>query len=450
MIKGQSFLLQIFLQIGQELCMDRGRKASIIESENWRLNFQPPVLDCSLSTLALRLFPPGTFKTRLNTNNDNQIRDTSPFLVRKPIAVGRTLTLVLSSTTINVIQNKRIFVHLSNKTNMDAINHHGLNFECHSIEFCPNQPNQFCVAGLTSLQVLTINPEDGTIGKHAAFTYSNRNEYICKIQYLEIGVMIGDTRSLKLIQSKSPSLIIHGAKDSGLIKDWFVLRLDDEKFTIPTYLVVAASYNHLYTYQFDESDKGEKHFSNKLNFDLKKKGSGSAVHLGYLSDGRKYIVAGLKDKEGINFIGRLEPNLIESIAPLRFQGLHPAFEKSLNLGHIARVGERPDRMVFACTMKPETTKDTSSQAGQLTLFSLSQDEKFQVQPLQNSPADTKCEGLAVLPIDANCNAVLGLHEDGSLSIFVEGDPKKELFQAAIKNLEENLQSKEQEAEKVYE
>ena len=349
------------------------------------------MLDTNLTTLSLRLFPPGTFKTRLASSNDNQIRDTSPFLVRKPIAVGRTLTLVLSSTTVNVVENKRILVHLNSKTNMDAINHHGLNFECHSIEFSPNQPNQFCVAGLTNMQVFTINPEDGTIGKHAAITYSNRNEYINKIQYLEIGVLLGDTKSLKLVQSKTPSLVIHGAKDSGLIKDWHVLKLDDDKFAVATYLVVVAtSYNYIYTHQFDENDKGEKHFSNKINFELKKKGSGSAVHLGYLSDGRKYIVVGLKDKEGINFIGRLEPNLIESIAPLRFQGMHPAFEKSLNLGHLARVGDWPDRMVFCCTLKPETTKDTSSQAGQLTLFSLSQDEKFLVQPLQTSPTDSKC------------------------------------------------------------
>lgn len=191
--------------------------------------------------------------------------------------------------------------------------------------------------------------------------------------------MLGDTKSLKLVQSKTPSLVLHGPKDAGLIKDWHILRLEDDKFTVPTYLAaVATSYNYIYTYQFDESDKGEKQFTNRINFELKKKGSGSAVHLGYLSDGRKYIVVGMKDKEGINLIGRLEPNLIDSIAPLKFQGLHPSFEKSanernLNLGHIARMGDSPDRMVFCCTLKHETTKDTSSQAGQLALFSLSQD-----------------------------------------------------------------------------
>lgn len=158
------------------MCLDRGRKASIIESENWKLNFQPPAIDSTLSTMNTRLFPPGTFKTRLGNNNDSQIRGgTCPFLARKPIAVGRYLTLVLSSNIIYILQNKRILIHLNSKTHMDSINHHGLSFECHSIEFSPNQPNQFCVAGLTNMQIFTINPEEGTISKNAAITYSNRS-----------------------------------------------------------------------------------------------------------------------------------------------------------------------------------------------------------------------------------------------------------------------------------
>jgi hypothetical protein len=275
--------------------------------------------------LNARLFPQNSFKTRLN-NNENQLREISPMICRKPIAVGKTLTLVLSSTTVNVLQNKRILVHLNTKTNLEAINHHGLNFECHSIEFCPNVPTQFCVAGLQNMIVLSINPEDGTISKHPAIAYTNRGEYINKIQYLEVGIMLGDTKSLKLVPSKTPSLVIQGAKDGGLIRDWHVLKLEEDKFIVPTYLAIAiTSYSNIYTLQFDENDKGEKQFTNKINVELKKKGPGSAIHLGYMSDGRKYVVFGFKDKEGNNFIGRLEPNLIENVAPLKFNTLHPNF-----------------------------------------------------------------------------------------------------------------------------
>jgi len=44
---------------------------------------------------------------------------------------------------------------------------------------------------------------------------------------------------------------------------------------------------------------------------------------------------------------------------------------------------------------------------------------------------------------------MGLHEDGSLSIFVEGDIKKEGLIAAIKQLEESQQSKDADSERNY-
>ena len=54
-----------------------------------------------------------------------------------------------------------------------------------------------------------------------------------------------------------------------------------------------------------------------------------------------------------------------------------------------------------------------------------------------------------MPIDRNSNAIMGLHEDGSLSIFVEGDIKKEGLIAAIKQLEESQQSKDADSERNY-
>jgi hypothetical protein len=92
----------------------------------------------------------------------------------------------------------------------------------------------------------------------------------------------------------------------------------------------------------------------------------------------------------------------------------------------------------------------SINAGQLALFSLCQDEKFAVQPLLHTPNDSKCEGIAVLPIDHQSNAILSLHEDGSLSIFVEGELKKESLLNAIKELDEAQPSRDANSDRIYE
>jgi hypothetical protein len=57
--------------------------------------------------------------------------------------------------------------------------------------------------------------------------------------------------------------------------------------------------------------------------------------------------------------------------------------------------------------------------------------------------------MAVLPIDRQSNAILSLHEDGSLNIFVEGELKKESLINAIKELDEAQPSGEADSDRIY-
>lgn len=405
-----------------------------------------------LVDFSVRPFPPNSFKTRLNAEG-RDVALGSPMIYRKPIAVSPSLTLILNSTLLYVFKNKSLLTHLALKSQLEQANQHGLAFEGHSVEFCPNNPNQFCVAGLHSMHVLTINPEDGTVGKATPLvTFTNRNEYINKLQYLEIGVLIGDSKSWKLISGKTATLVIHAAKDGGIIRDWCVMKLEERKFVVPTYLLVAiTSYENVYTLQFDENDKGDKHVTNKLFVELKKKDPGSAINVGYLPDGRKYALFGFKDKRENNNIGRLESNRIENIASLKFHGSHPAYEKHVILGAITRVPlPGQDKLMFCCTLKTEINKDLSIQSGQLTLFSLGQDEKFCVQPLTHLPTDTNCEGFAILPIDESANCIISLHEDGSVNMFVQGELKKDSVTKLIKDMDEKEPTKKSDAAKTLE
>lgn len=125
-------------------------------------------------------------------------------------------------------------------------------------------------------------------------------------------MLIGNMRNWKLIASKSPTLVIQAPKDDGVVRDWHVMKLEDRKFVVPTYLLVAfTSYETIYTLQFDENDRGEKHMNNKMFLDMKKRNTtGSAIYAGYLSDGRKFALFGSKDKKDNNNIGRMETNRI--------------------------------------------------------------------------------------------------------------------------------------------
>lgn len=177
--------------------------------------------------------------------------------------------------------------------------------------------------------------EDGTLVKRPDLTnYANRAEYINKMQYLELGVMFGDTKSIKLNSGKSTILTIHAAKDDGLIRDWHALKLTEPKYTNTTYLLtVITAYNNVFTLQFDENDRGEKTLTNKVQFE-KRKDPGSSIRTGYLVDGSKYIIDSFKPKDS-NFIGKLEGNMVENMNFLKFYGLHPNFDKNYIIGLIS-------------------------------------------------------------------------------------------------------------------
>lgn len=115
---------------------------------------------------------------------------------------------------------------------------------------------------------------DNTISKSPVNSYENNSgDVINKIQALEIGILISDARSIKLIDltSKSVLIVMPAPKEGGLIRDWYACKEPNSKSLFSYSLLVITSYGSIFHVQFDESDRGEKQLNKKLNGHNKKK-----------------------------------------------------------------------------------------------------------------------------------------------------------------------------------
>ena len=115
-----------------------------------------------------------------------------------------------------------------------------------------------CVAGLKTIHILSIG-NDNTISKSPVNTYDNNNgDVINKIQALEIGILISDARSIRLIDltSKSVLMVIPPPKEGGVMKDWYACKELNSKSLFAYSLLVISSYGSIFHIQFDENDRG--------------------------------------------------------------------------------------------------------------------------------------------------------------------------------------------------
>ena len=244
-IRSQSYLLHIFLGIAEDRLQKHNRKASIHEGEIWKLPNSLPT-PATLSDQSCKVFA-SNYKLKLNI--DSAVRS-SPMIARKPIAVAGNLVLLLSSLSIHVFDCKKFFTHVLNPSSQnDQLFRHDLLIEAHSVEFIPNNPRLLCVAGVRMIQMLAVNA-DNTITKHPSNAYENSNgEIINKIQCLEIGVLVGDAKSIKLIDltSKNVIITIQGPKEGGIIREWSAVKEPHSKAGVSAYsLLVITSYGSIF------------------------------------------------------------------------------------------------------------------------------------------------------------------------------------------------------------
>lgn len=101
------------------------------------------------------------------------------------------------------------------------------------------------VAGLRTVQILSINNES-MISKNMMNSYENTGaDVINKIQPLEIGVLVSDARTIKLVDltSKSVLITVPAPKEGGLIRDWHAVK----DITNASYnLLVITSYGSIF------------------------------------------------------------------------------------------------------------------------------------------------------------------------------------------------------------
>lgn len=93
--------------------------------------------------------------------------------------------------------------------------------------------------------------------------------------------------------------MIPAPKEGGVIRDWFAVREQGLQPNQNSYnLLVITSYGSIFEVLFDENDRGEKPLNKKLNgYNKKKDETGVSIYQSYLHDGRKIMMAGIKDSQ---------------------------------------------------------------------------------------------------------------------------------------------------------
>lgn len=172
-----------------------------------------------------------------------------------------------------------------------------------------------------------------------------------------------------------------------------------------------------------------------------------SIYQTYLYDGRKLMMAGIKDSQ-TNLFGIIEKETLEASVLHKFSSM---FNSPSLLGHMQLVESNPERIVVACTLKDGTNREMSIHSGPLYLISLTKTEKLEIQHLQYNNEGTKCEGFYVWHVDKDIKLIMSLADDGSVYMHSVGRLIKEnMIKFMNSKAEEKLEVIKEESEDINE